>query len=84
MRHGFWYAYNTHWRCLIMKTKCDYSLKPETIGLLKSGGLLMTLLYAASVLLYYAAGSSLDFQLALVWSEYLATGLRAGFGLQCL
>ena len=67
-----------------MKTKCDYTLKPETIGLLKAGALLMTLLYAASVLLYAMAGSTLDFQLALIWSEQLATGLRAGFGLLCV
>ena len=67
-----------------MKTKCDYKLKPETIGLLKSAGLMMTVLYGVSVLLYYAAGTVLDFQLALIWSEQLVTGLRAGFGLLCL
>ena len=67
-----------------MKTKCDYALKPETIGLIKAATLIITALYATSVLLYYAAGGALDFHLALIWSERLALGLRAGFGLLCL
>jgi len=44
----------------------------------------MTVCYAASLLLYRYAGVLLDYQLALVLSERLSLGIRAGFGLLCL
>jgi len=44
----------------------------------------MAACYAAALLLYRYAGILLDYQLALVLSERLALGLRAGFGLLCL
>jgi len=44
----------------------------------------MTACYAAALLFYRYAGILLDYQLALVLSERLTVGLRAGFGLLCL
>ena len=64
----------------MMKLMRDLTLKPETLRLLKLAGLLIALLYAVAILLYAAAGTVLDFQLALVWSEQLSVGLRAGIG----
>ena len=67
-----------------MMTKISSSLKPETRRLLRRSGIVMAACYAAALLLYRYAGILLDYQLALVLSERLALGLRAGFGLLCL
>lgn len=67
-----------------MTTKIKSSLKPETRGLLRRSGIVITVCYAAALLLYRYAGVLLDYQLALVLSERLTVGLRAGFGLLCL
>ena len=67
-----------------MLTKFKQSLKPETRSLLRRSGAVMTVCYAASLLLYRYAGVLLDYQLALVLSERLSLGIRAGFGLLCL
>ena len=67
-----------------MTTKIKSSLKPETRRLLRRSGIVMAVCYAAALLLYRYAGVLLDYQLALVLSERLTVGLRAGFGLLCL
>jgi len=67
-----------------MKTKLKLALKPETLRLLQLAGIAMALCYAAALLLYRYAGAAIDYQLALILSERLTTGLRAGFGLLCL
>ena len=67
-----------------MKIQQKYTLKPETVRLLKRAALLLSALYALSLLLFCAAGTLLDYQVALVLSERLAAGLKAGFGLLCL
>jgi len=56
------------------------TLKPETIKLLKAAGILIAALYASTVLLFAGAGTLFDFQQALIWSEQLSLGLRAGIG----
>ena len=66
------------------KPKSRYALQPETVRMLKRAALLMSAIYALSLLLYRGAGTLLDYQAALVLSERLAAGLRAGFGLLCL
>jgi len=68
----------------IMMTKLKSSLKPETRRLLRYSGIVITVCYAAALLLFRYAGVLLDYQLALVLSERLTAGLRAGFGLLCL
>ena len=67
-----------------MLTNIKQSLKPETTRLLRLAGIVMALCYAASLLFYQCAGTSMDYQLAMIISERLAIGLRAGFGLLCL
>jgi len=67
-----------------MLSEIKMSLKPETRRLLRRSGVVMTVCYAAALLLYRYAGILLDYQLALILSERLAVGLRAGFGLLCL
>ncbi|MDR2687318.1 MAG: hypothetical protein LBB75_06155, partial [Oscillospiraceae bacterium] len=67
-----------------MLSKIKINLKPETRRLLRRSGVVMTVCYAAALLLYRYAGVLLDYQLALILSERLAVGLRAGFGLLCL
>ena len=67
-----------------MESKKTFSLKPETIGLLKWAALVMTALYGLSLLFYQGAGTLTDYQTAMIISEKLAEGLRAGFGLLCL
>ena len=67
-----------------MLTKDKLSLKPETLRLLRLAGIAMALCYAAALLFYQCAGTSMDYQLAMIVSERLAIGLRAGFGLLCL
>jgi len=64
--------------------KIKQNLKPETLRLLRLAGLAMALCYAAVLLFYRLAGTALDYQLAMIVSERLAIGLRAGFGLLCL
>jgi len=68
----------------VMLTDIKLGLKPETIRLLRLAGIAMALCYAAALLFYRQAGISLDYQLAMILSERLAIGLRAGFGLLCL
>ena len=65
-------------------SKCNYNLKPETIRLLKRATLVLCALYAVAVLLFYGAGTLLDYQTALILSEALSVGLRGGVGLLCL
>lgn len=67
-----------------METNQCWKLKPETKRLLALSGLALALCYALSAALYCLAGTALDYQLALIWSERLAAGLRAGFGLLCI
>ena len=67
-----------------MHTKTKMSLKPETKRLLRRSGIVMAACYAAALLFYRYAGVLLDYQIALIVSERLAMGLRAGFGLLCL
>jgi len=67
-----------------MLTNTKFSLKPETLRLLQFAGIAMALCYATALLLYRYAGTALDYQLALILSERLTMGLRAGFGLLCL
>ena len=67
-----------------MLTKDKLSLKPETLRLLRLAGIVMALCYAAALLFFRYAGTLLDYQLAMIASERLAAGLRAGFGLLCL
>ena len=62
----------------------DWTLKPETISLLKRATLLLCAFYALALVLFGAAGKLLDYQTALVWSERLMAGVRAGFGVLCL
>ena len=68
----------------VMLTNTKLSLKPETLRLLRLAGIAMALCYAAALLFYRCAGTLLDYQLAMIVSERLAIGLRAGFGLLCL
>ena len=67
-----------------MMTKIGQSLKPETLRLLHWAGIVMAVCYAAALLLFRYADRLPDYQLALIVSERLAAGLRAGFGLLCL
>ena len=67
-----------------MTAKLKQNLHPETLQLLRWAGLAMTLCYAAALLFFRYAGELVDYQLALIFSERLAAGLRAGFGLLCL
>ena len=67
-----------------MLTNIKQKLKPETLRLLRLAGAAMALFYAAVLLFYRCAGTALDYQLAMIVSERLAAGLRAGFGLLCL
>ena len=64
-----------------MNQKLSLNLKPETARLLKIALPLFAALYAFSVFLYAAAGALFDYQLALILTEQLVTGLRASFGL---
>ena len=68
----------------VMLAKLKIELKPETVRLLRLAGIAMAVCYAAALLLYRYAGVHLDYQLALIFSERLVVGLRAGFGLLCL
>ena len=67
-----------------MRTEQNYTLKRETIGLLGRAGMVLAMCYALAIALYYLAGTALDYQLALIFSERMAAGLRAGFGLLCI
>jgi len=68
----------------VMTTKTKLSLRPETLRLLRLAGIAMALCYAVALLFYRYAGVLLDYQLAMIVSERLSIGLRAGFGLLCL
>jgi len=67
-----------------MLTNLRQNLKPETLRLLRLAGIAMALCYTAALLFFRYAGVLLDYQLAMIVSERLAIGLRAGFGLLCL
>lgn len=67
-----------------MKQKNDFTLKPETISMLKRALLLMSALYGLSVLLFCGAGTLLDYQTAIEASQRLTAGLRSGVGLLLL
>lgn len=67
-----------------MLTKLKIALKPETKQLLHRAWIVLAVCYAAALLLYRFAGVLLDYQLALILSERLSLGIRAGFGLLCL
>jgi len=67
-----------------MQREQSYSLKPETRSLLERAGLVLAACYALAVALYCLAGSTADYQQALIFSESMAMGLRTGFGLLCL
>ena len=67
-----------------MKTLQQYKIKPETKALLGKAAPVLALCYGASAALYLLAGVVLDYQLALIWSERLAAGMRGGFGLLCV
>ena len=69
---------------MMREKKFNLTLKPETVGLLKRAALLMSALYGLSLALFCAAGTVLDYQVGLIWSEGIMTGLRSGFGLLCL
>ncbi|MDR1928004.1 MAG: hypothetical protein LBQ33_05130 [Oscillospiraceae bacterium] len=60
------------------------SLKPETKRLLRSAPLLLLILYLFAALLLFSAGSVVEYQAALIYSQSLATGIKAGFGLLCI
>ena len=68
-----------------MEEKKSITLKPETRRLLGRAGLVLAVCYAMAIALYIFAGKApFGYQLALILSERMAAGLRAGFGLLCI
>ena len=69
-----------------MEDKRQFALKPETKRLLWLGGLVLAVCYCAAAALFWLAGTGKtpDYQLALIFSERMAAGLRTGFGLLCI
>ena len=70
--------------CMKNTQTIDCRLKPETKSMLGRGGALLAAFYGAAAALQLLAGVVLDYQLALIWSERLAAGMRGGFGLLCI
>ncbi len=59
-------------------------LKPETRRLLRLALPLLLALYACAVFIYAVAGSTENYQLAMLAAQHLTIGLKSAFGVLCL
>ena len=67
-----------------MKNLTSQRLKPETWRMIKAFLGIFFLVYLASAVSFFLAGTAWEYQLGLIVSERLAKGLRSGFGIFCL